>query len=170
MIVLQDGLAKPATLAGDVTISTDADALAHEWERLAERVDASPFLRPGWILSWLQAFGAGQPQVLTARRDGELVGVLPMELKRGRLRSPANWHSPVFGPVVADEAARQLLLDGLFGGSRPSVELDFLDGDTARDRRRRPRRRPPGRRPADGPLPGRRHLGPLRGVRRRPVA
>jgi CelD/BcsL family acetyltransferase involved in cellulose biosynthesis len=52
-----------------------------------------------------------------------------MELKRGRLRSPANWHSPLFRPVVADEAARELLLDGLFGGSRPSVELDFLDGE-----------------------------------------
>ena len=127
--MLQNGLAKPATLAGDVTVSSDADSLAYEWERLAERVNASPFVRPGWILPWLQAFGTGTPQVVTARRDGELVGVLPMELKRGRLRSPANWHSPAFGPVVADEGARELLLDGLFGGSRPSVELDFLDGD-----------------------------------------
>jgi CelD/BcsL family acetyltransferase involved in cellulose biosynthesis len=127
--MLQNGLAKPVQPAREVTMSPDADALAHEWERLAERVNASPFLRPGWILAWLHAFGAGTPQVVTARRDGELVGVLPMELRRGRMRSPANYHSPLFGPVVADEDARRLLLEGLFGASRPSIELDFLAGD-----------------------------------------
>ncbi|MEA2331147.1 MAG: hypothetical protein QOH58_1285 [Thermoleophilaceae bacterium] len=88
-------------------------------------------MRPGWISAWLEAFGTGQPQVFTVRRDGELVALLPMERRRGRLRSPSNWHSPVFGPLATDAEARDQLLAAVFSGSRPSVELSFLDGDDA---------------------------------------
>jgi CelD/BcsL family acetyltransferase involved in cellulose biosynthesis len=112
-----------------VTIATDLDSLAGEWEQLAERVDGSPFLRPGWILPWLRAFGTGSPEAIVVRRDDELAAVLPMQRRRGRLRSPANWHSPFFGPLVVDEEARELLLDGLFGGAAASVELGLLQTD-----------------------------------------
>jgi CelD/BcsL family acetyltransferase involved in cellulose biosynthesis len=113
-----------------VSVSTDLNALAGEWEELAERVDGSPFLRPGWILPWLRAFGTGKPEAITVRRGDELAAVLPMQRKRGRLSSAANWHSPVFGPLIADEDARDILLDGLFGAGRPSVELSLLHGET----------------------------------------
>jgi CelD/BcsL family acetyltransferase involved in cellulose biosynthesis len=112
-----------------VSVSTDLDSLAYEWEQLADRVDGSPFLRPGWILPWLRAFAAGKPEAITVRRDGQLVAVLPMQRKRGRLSSAANWHSPVFGPLAADEEARDILLDALFSASRPSVELSLLHGE-----------------------------------------
>ena len=112
-----------------MSVSTDLDSLACEWEQLAERVDGSPFLRPGWILPWLRAFGTGRPEVITVRRDGELAALLPMQRKRGRLHSLANWHSPVFGPLVADDDARDILLEGLFGERRASVELSLLQGD-----------------------------------------
>jgi CelD/BcsL family acetyltransferase involved in cellulose biosynthesis len=123
-------LVAPSALRGYVSVTTDLDSLAYEWEQLAERVDGSPFLRPGWILPWLRAFGTGKPEAITVRRGDELVAVLPMQRKRGRLSSAANWHSPVFGPLVADEEARDILLEGLFGAGRPSVELSLLHGET----------------------------------------
>ena len=123
-------------------------SLAPEWERLAERVDALPFLRPGWILPWVDAFGTGSPEAITVERDGELVALLPMQRRGGRLCSVANWHSPVFGPLALDDAARDELLDKLFARGRSSVELRLLDdrllasiGDSARDARRRLRKR-----------------------------
>ncbi|MEA2420220.1 MAG: hypothetical protein QOE60_2426 [Thermoleophilaceae bacterium] len=110
--------------------TTDLDSLAFEWEELAERVDGSPFLRPGWILPWLEAFATGTPEAITVHRGDELVAVLPMQRHRGRLSAPANWHSPVFGPLAADEEARELLLEHLFDGGRAAVELSLLDGDS----------------------------------------
>lgn len=126
----------------------DLHSLAPEWERLAERVDALPFLRPGWILPWVDAFGTGSPEAITVERDGELVALLPMQRRGGRLRSVANWHSPVFGPLAVDDDARDTLLDQLFARGRSSVELSLLDdqllgsiGDSARDAGRRVRKR-----------------------------
>jgi len=126
--VPETALPQPA-LRDHASVSTDLDSLACEWEQLADRVGGSPFLRPGWILPWLQAFGTGTPEAITVRRDGELAAVLPMQRKRGHLRSVANWHSPLFGPLVADDDARAVLLEGLFGERRPSVDLSLLNGD-----------------------------------------
>ena len=38
-----------------------------EWDALADRVAATPFMRPGWIAAWWRAFGSGKLEVLTAR-------------------------------------------------------------------------------------------------------
>jgi CelD/BcsL family acetyltransferase involved in cellulose biosynthesis len=113
----------------DLSVTTDLDSLAWEWEQLAERTGGSPFLRPGWILPWLRAFGTGTPEAIVVRRHDELVGVLAMQRRRGRLYSLANWHSPLFGPLVADAEARDLLLEHLFDQGGPAVELSLLDGD-----------------------------------------
>jgi CelD/BcsL family acetyltransferase involved in cellulose biosynthesis len=123
-------LAPESALREDVSVATDLDSLACEWEEFAERIDGSPFLRPGWILPWLRAFGTGTPEAITIRREGELVGVLPMQRRRGRLYSVANWHSPIFGPLLQDDQARDLLLEHLFDGGRTSVELSLLEGDS----------------------------------------
>jgi CelD/BcsL family acetyltransferase involved in cellulose biosynthesis len=131
-----------------VDLVPDLRSLAPEWERLAERVDALPFLRPGWILPWLDAFGTGSPEAITVERDGELVALLPMQRRGGRLRSVSNWHSPVFAPLALDGAARDALLAQLFARGRSSVELNLLDddllgsiGDSARGAGRRVRKR-----------------------------
>ena len=86
-------------------------------------------MRPGWVSAWLGAFGDGEPRVIAVRDSGELAAVLPMHSRRGRLYSPANWHSPVFGPIAADERARDVLLKELFRQPHPSVELNLLDGN-----------------------------------------
>ena len=55
------------------------DRLVPEWRVLWQRVpDATPFQSPEWLLSWWGCFGNRAPLVLTAREDGQLIGVLPL--------------------------------------------------------------------------------------------
>ena len=85
------------------------EPLAVEWEALAARTGATPFVHPGWMAAWYSAFGRGRPLVAALRRDGELAAVAALETHRGTLRSATNWHTPEYD-VVADspEAARAL--------------------------------------------------------------
>ncbi|GAY12209.1 GNAT family N-acetyltransferase [Pseudonocardia sp. N23] len=86
-------------------------ALAEEWDDLAARTASTPFHRHGWYAAWWGSFGpaAGRLEILTARRDGKLVGVLPVVDRHGVLGAPANWHTFVHGPLAEDDdAAREL--------------------------------------------------------------
>lgn len=114
--------ATPATL----------DAVAAEWEALAERGRAAPFLRPGWVAAWWSAFGQGRLELCTARgRDGRLEALLPVQCGRGSRASPTNWHTPEFGLLAeSDEAARRLLAD-LFRARPRRVSLAFLASEQA---------------------------------------
>ena len=104
---------------------------ASEWEALTERVDAPPFLRPGWTEAWMRAFGVGELETVEIRRDGELTALLPMRRGRGSLRSPTNWHTPAFGPVAIDAAAGEELLARLFAEPAARVELNQYGGGEA---------------------------------------
>src|SRR5262249_41813831 len=46
----------------------DIGPLAREWEELADRVQAVPWVRPGWVAAWWRAFGKGALEVLAVRR------------------------------------------------------------------------------------------------------
>jgi CelD/BcsL family acetyltransferase involved in cellulose biosynthesis len=100
--------------------------LEAEWDRLALETGASPFLRPGWIAAWWDAFGVGTPEIFTARCDGRLVGVLPLAGHRGAALSPTNWHSPEFGAVAADEGAMRALYEAALGSRPRRLDLSFL--------------------------------------------
>lgn len=102
--------------------------LASEWDRLADRAGAGPFVRPGWVMAWWRSFGRGSLEILQLRRDGELAGVLPLERRGRRLLSPTNAHTPSFGTVCADTAAaRELMTEAL---RRPfaHISMTHLDG------------------------------------------
>lgn len=106
--------------------------LAEEWDALADRVAAVPWVRPGWIDAWWRAFGSGSLDVVAIRRDGALVAVLPLVQRSGALASPTNWHTPGFAVVAADEdAAREAVAAAL--ALRPSrLDLSFLACGSAR--------------------------------------
>src|SRR4051794_30348576 len=121
-------------LASDSTIVVerhDSPApIAVEWDALATRLGAAPFMRPGWVEAWADAFAPGRLTVLAARRGNELVGVLPLQRSRGRvLAGAANAHSPLGGSLArSPEAARELagaLLDEGF------ARADFVYTDPA---------------------------------------
>ena len=58
-------------------------ALRVEWQELWGRdAAATPFQSPPWQFAWWRSFGNGEPILLTARRDGGLVGLLPLYMLR----------------------------------------------------------------------------------------
>src|SRR5947208_11427260 len=102
-------------------------AVADEWDDLAARLGAPPFLRPGWFAAWWSAFGRGNLDVLQVRANGRLAGVLPIVRRLGSIHSPSNWHTSLFGPVVEDDAAAAGLAELLLAGRPHHVSLSFLD-------------------------------------------
>lgn len=99
------------------------------WDDLADRVGAVPWLRPGWIAAWLEAFGRGRLEVLTVRRNGVLVGVVPCEHRGGLTRSTTNWHTPQFGLLVEDARAGRELAEALVARSKRRLSLAFVPAD-----------------------------------------
>ncbi|MCW3050047.1 MAG: cellulose biosynthesis [Solirubrobacterales bacterium] len=105
------------------------EPLAHEWDDLADRTRAAPWLRPGWIDAWWKAFGAGELRVLAARRDGRLAGVIPLQYRAGALSSTTNSHTPEFSPLVEDATVGRELAEALFCDRPRRISLAFLDED-----------------------------------------
>jgi len=103
------------------------DAVEQEWDELALRVGAWPFLRPGWIRAWWRAFGEGELSVHTLRREGSLAAVLAVARQGHLVRSPTNWHTPVYGPVAEDADAARALLGAVLAQGPRKLELSFLD-------------------------------------------
>lgn len=109
------------------TIVDDIDAVADEWEALADRTGASPFVRAGWIGLWQKHFARTRVRVVTVRGATRgLLAVLPFIRGRGVLRSPTNVHSPEFGAVVEDPAAAPVLFARLFGEAHHRISLALL--------------------------------------------
>ena len=102
------------------------EALRDDWERLADRTGAAPFLRPGWIEAWWRAFGAGRLEVLREEGEGRVRALLPVRHRHGAVSSPSNCHSPHFGLLCEDRAAGAALLGRLFARSPAQVSLGFL--------------------------------------------
>ena len=105
------------------------DELREEWDSLADRTGAPPFLRPGWIEAWQRAFGRGELTALTVTRDGRLAGVLPLDARGGVLASPTDWQTPLFGPVAEDSDAAAELGRDLLARARRRADLWFLSPD-----------------------------------------
>jgi CelD/BcsL family acetyltransferase involved in cellulose biosynthesis len=110
---------------------TNVEALAPEWDALADRVRAHPFLRPGWIGPWLRAFGTGSLDLFAARRDGRLVAVLPLQRRRGALSAPTNWHTPMGGILAEDDEARDAVIGAALATRPRKLSLGFLRGGEA---------------------------------------
>jgi CelD/BcsL family acetyltransferase involved in cellulose biosynthesis len=119
----------PKRLSLDV--ANEIGPLAAEWDDLAERTGASPFVRPGWIRSWRTTFGRGELRILTVRREGRLSGLLPVETWRGGLRTPTNEHTPAFEVLAADGETLRALAEGLFAQGARAVTLQRLATDDA---------------------------------------
>ena len=103
--------------------------LNREWDDLADRCGAAPWLRPGWFELWWPQFGRGRLIVLAVRRDGRLAGVLPIAARAGVCTSPANWHTPEFAPLAESDRDRDELARALLKSGGHRVELRFLDRD-----------------------------------------
>jgi CelD/BcsL family acetyltransferase involved in cellulose biosynthesis len=102
------------------------EPLAGRWDELADRTGAAPWLRPGWVTAWWQAFGRGRLELLVALRDGRLAGVVPLERRPGRLTATTNPHTPGFCLLAEDPQVRRALADALMRQRVRRVTLRHL--------------------------------------------
>jgi CelD/BcsL family acetyltransferase involved in cellulose biosynthesis len=116
--------------------------LAEEWDALVDRVGGGPFLRSEWIDAWWRAFGAGQLELLIARKAGRLVGIAPLYRRHGAIRSVSNWHTPTFGFLSEDAETESALAETSVARTRR--RFPFSNGKEARSRGAWPRAKPPG--------------------------
>ena len=93
---------------GEVQLHDGVEAVADEWDALAEGVGATPWSRAGWFRAWYAAFAPDSGHVLVLRRSGTLVGVVPITSHRGIVSSASNWHTPEFCLVGESDALEQV--------------------------------------------------------------
>ena len=100
--------------------------LAGEWDDLADRAGATPWLRPGWIDAWWRAFGSGSLEIVALRDGARLAAVVPLARSGGSLRAPANYHTPDFGLLAEDDDAMLALAREVIGRASRSLTLRFV--------------------------------------------
>jgi CelD/BcsL family acetyltransferase involved in cellulose biosynthesis len=101
--------------------------IAPEWDELADRLGAPPFLRPGWTEVWLDAFPGMTTTILAVREGGQLKAVLPLLRGRALLTSPANSHTPLSGSLADGADAARALARSLLEMRAPRTDLRSLD-------------------------------------------
>lgn len=101
------------------------EPIAREWDDLADRLGAPPWLRPAWFSAWRGAFGRGTLRVVAVREGERLTGVVPLATRFGRVGSLSNWHTPGFG-LLAEATATGRLACGLFADRPERVSLAFV--------------------------------------------
>jgi CelD/BcsL family acetyltransferase involved in cellulose biosynthesis len=107
------------------------ESLAPEWDALADRTTAPPFLRPGWVAAFSTAFRVRGLEILAVRREGRLVAVVPVQHEGGVVRSLTNWHTPEFAFVAEDDRAVEELAAAVFDVGTRRVALQFLNPASA---------------------------------------
>jgi CelD/BcsL family acetyltransferase involved in cellulose biosynthesis len=105
----------------------DAHSIVTEWEELAKRVGTSPCAHPGWYLAWCKAYGHRRFVALAAYQSERLVGVLPLQTRRGVLSSPTNWHTPEYVIPSEGEEVEQDLLEGAVELNKRRLQLAFVE-------------------------------------------
>lgn len=100
--------------------------LGEEWDALADRVGAPLFARPGWYSAWRAAFGAGEPEFVTVRRDGRLAGIGALQRRGSVLESMTNWHTVEFDLLAEDETSVQNLAAAIFETSPRRASFAFM--------------------------------------------
>lgn len=79
------------------------EALAPEWDALLQEVqDPCVFQTLPWLQAWLDVYDPGRIVILTARRQGQLVGVLPMIRQRTDARGLYLTRVAPLAPGISD--------------------------------------------------------------------
>jgi CelD/BcsL family acetyltransferase involved in cellulose biosynthesis len=122
----QPGDPAPRTRAVAVRRYADIEA---EWDELALRLNAPPFIRPGWFRAWHDAFGDGNCEAMTVAEGGRLLGVAPIIESWTRLRAPVNYHTPFFTALGADDTVLRELSDALLARVNQRLEVRAIRTD-----------------------------------------
>jgi CelD/BcsL family acetyltransferase involved in cellulose biosynthesis len=121
-----------AAPVGDDAVSVERldPVLGAAWDELAVATGAPPFIRPGWISAWVEAFARPDDlHVMCVRRGGILVGVLPVRRRRGAAVGVCNPETPAFDAVAIDDRVTGALAQMLLRRHAGRVDLSFLPAD-----------------------------------------
>lgn len=113
-------------MSGEYVVAADDGPGGAAWDDLAARVDASPFLQPGWIRAWSRAFGSGTVELHLLRRRAEVVAALPLERVRFGRSSPTNFDTPEFGVLAVDRGAARELAAAVLARESGRLSLGFV--------------------------------------------
>ncbi len=103
------------------------EGLRAEWQSLFAACGAPPFLSWEWLSVWQKAFGEDRSlRVLTVRSDGRLLGLLPLNLERRRLK----WLPVMLRrlSMIGEDVGGSDYLDVL---ALPGYEFDVVNAITA---------------------------------------
>lgn len=118
-------------VVGTITSEAELEAVGDQWDALVRTMARpSPFLLHGWVSEWWRTFGDGSRlSVITAYRDGRLVGAVPVYIRRSRgirvLRFLGAHESALADVLIAPDEPRptaHLLLEQL-----RSQPFDYAD-------------------------------------------
>jgi len=98
--------------------------VVERWARLAEDMEAAPFVHPGWIQAWSDAFGR-DVTVATVERDGDLVALMPVVVAGDGVSTATDWHVPFTEAIAVDSPALVSLFKGI-EESFKRISADFL--------------------------------------------
>jgi CelD/BcsL family acetyltransferase involved in cellulose biosynthesis len=118
------------SLAVSVGSYRDVATIADEWDNLADRVGASPFLRSGWYQAFSAAFLPKGFEVVALRSEGRLIALVPMHVRNRSLRSATNEHTPEFGVIAEGSRAARTLAEAIFDRRPRLVHFDLLGAET----------------------------------------
>lgn len=106
------------------------ERLLAEWEELALRTEASPFLRPGYLEAWIEGFGepAGA-RALVARAGGRIEALACVVTAGGRLRSLGNEETPDAGILASGPEARAAVARALMSQGAHRITIAPLTAD-----------------------------------------
>lgn len=104
--------------------------LGPQWDALAEQ-DPTPFSLHAWYSAWWEGYGGGRElRICTVWDAGELVALLPLCARGGRLEALANEESCVVRPLARDAEALRLLAEAAAGARYDLLEVRRLaEGD-----------------------------------------
>jgi CelD/BcsL family acetyltransferase involved in cellulose biosynthesis len=110
---------------GRVEVHGAIAPIAQDWDDLVDHMGTAPFTRPGWLECWWRACGGGRGrlEILALRRQGRLVGVMPLVRRRGLVTSTTSDWMSAYDPPAEDPQAAAAMADALFA-SRPR-RVDF---------------------------------------------
>jgi CelD/BcsL family acetyltransferase involved in cellulose biosynthesis len=111
----------------DVEVADSIAPLATEWQALAERLRAGPFVSPDWVAAHWSCFGSGRLAIVAVRRDRRLGAVLPVARRGKTARSVTNGQTPQFGVLAEDDELAAHALTALVAHGVSRLKLSYVD-------------------------------------------
>ena len=105
-----------ADVIAELSVTSNIDAMEHEWRDFEQRADCTPFQTFDWLATWQRCVGTParvKPAIIAGRRRNRLLFMLPLAIERMRLSSRlvflgsslCDYNAPLLAPEFHDLVA-----------------------------------------------------------------